>query len=140
MLGINTFFTGHDSGDIAVNDILQDQRYLAATGKGGGPADNSNAIALAAFLDHSVDNLGGLSLEDFHTTLVSTVAQSGAAEEALANGFEEPPGIRHTQREQRSGVSLDEEAIRIMQLQRNYQAAARIVATIDELLTTLLNI
>jgi flagellar hook-associated protein 1 FlgK len=139
-LGINTFFTGSDSGNIAINDLLrQDQRYLA-TGQGGGPADNSNAIALAAFLDRPVDALGGLSLEDFHTTLIGSIAQSAAAEEALTSGFEGFRDSLNTQREQRSGVSLDEEAIRVMQLQRNYQAAARIVAVIDELLNTLLNV
>jgi len=139
-LGINTFFTGTNSGNIAVNPLLrQDQRYLA-TGRGGGPADNANAIALAAFLDNPVAALGGLSLEDFHTALIGSVAQSAAAEEALTSGFERFRDALNTQREQRSGVSLDEEAVRIMQLQRNYQAAARIVATIDELLNTLLNV
>jgi flagellar hook-associated protein 1 FlgK len=139
-LGINTFFSGHDSQDISVQaHILQDARYLA-TGQGGGPADNRNAHALATFLDNAVDNLGGLTLEDFHTQLIGTLAQSAAAEEALAGGFEGFRDSLQTQREQRSGVSLDEEAILVMQLQRNYQAAARIVSTIDQLLNTLLNI
>jgi flagellar hook-associated protein 1 FlgK len=139
-LGINTFFSGHDSQDISVQaHILQDARYLA-TGQGGGPADNRNAQALATFLDNAVDNLGGLTLEDFHTQLIGTLAQSAAAEEALAGGFEGFRDSLQTQREQRSGVSLDEEAILVMQLQRNYQAAARIVSTIDQLLNTLLNI
>ncbi len=139
-LGINTFFTGHDSGDIAVHETLRaDQRYLA-TGRGGGPADNSNAVDLAAFLDRPVDSLGGVSLEEFHTALIASLAQSAAAEEAVAKGFEGFRDSLKTQREQRSGVSLDEEAIHVMQLQRYYQAAARIVSVIDQLLNTLLNI
>jgi flagellar hook-associated protein 1 FlgK len=138
-LGINTFFTGSDSGNIGVNDILlADQRYFA-TGQGGGPADNSNAVLLAQFLDNPIDDLGGVSLNEFHTAMIGSLAQSGAAEEALANGLQGFRDSLKTQREQNSGVSLDEEAIRVMELQRHYQAAARIVSTIDELLNTLLN-
>ena len=39
-----------------------------------------------------------------------------------------------------SGVSLDEESINMLSYQRQFQAAARFVATIDETLQTLLSI
>jgi flagellar hook-associated protein 1 FlgK len=44
-----------------------------------------------------------------------------------------------SQREQYSGVSLDEEAIKIMEFQRSYQSAARLISTIDELFGVLLS-
>ncbi len=37
-----------------------------------------------------------------------------------------------------SGVSLDEESINLLQVQRQFQAAARFIAVIDETLQTLL--
>jgi flagellar hook-associated protein 1 FlgK len=139
-LGINTFFTGSNSGNVAVQtDLLQDSRYLA-TGRGGGRADNSNAVLLAQFLDKPLDRLNGRSAQSFHTALIGSLAQSAAGEEALSRGYESFRDGLKVQREQRSGVSLDEEAIRVLQLQRNYQAAARVLSTIDQLLNTLLNI
>ena len=42
-----------------------------------------------------------------------------------------------SQREQTSGVSLDEEAIQILQFQHAYQASAKFISTIDQLLTVL---
>jgi flagellar hook-associated protein 1 len=139
-LGINTFFSGSNSDSIRVNPLLAaDHRYFAS-GRGGGPADNTNALELAQILDRPVDGLGGFSVEQFYTHLVGTVAQSGAAEQVLANGAEGFRDSLQAQRSQRSGVSLDEEAIRLISLQHNYQAAARIVSTIDELLRTLLAI
>ena len=45
-----------------------------------------------------------------------------------------------SQRAQYTGVSLDEEAINVMQLQRAYQATARMITTADELFNILLNI
>ena len=43
-------------------------------------------------------------------------------------------------RQQLSGVSLDEEAIRLVQLQRSYQASSRIVSVIDQLAQSLMDI
>lgn len=137
-LGVNTFFTGSTSGNIGVNSrVVQDQR-LFASGQGGGPADNSNILALAQFIDNPVSQLNGISIDRFYTQLVGNTAQSAAAEEALSTGYLSFRDSLKTQREQTSGVSLDDEAIRIMNLQHNYQAAARIVSTIDQLLNVLL--
>lgn len=137
-LGINTFFTGSNSGNINVNArIVQDQRLLAS-GQGGGPADNSNVLLLAQFIDKPVSALNGISIDQFYTQLIGTTAQSAAAEEALSTGYLNFRDSLKTQREQTSGVSLDDEAIKIMNLQHNYQAAARIITTIDQLLNVLL--
>lgn len=137
-LGINTFFTGSTSGNLGVNArIVQDQR-LFASGQGGGPADNSNVLALSQFIDQPVSELNGISIDRFYTQLIGTTAQSAAAEEALSTGYQNFRDSLKTQREQTSGVSLDDEAIRIMHLQHNYQAAARIITTIDQLLNVLL--
>jgi flagellar hook-associated protein 1 FlgK len=38
-----------------------------------------------------------------------------------------------------SGVSLDEEAVNLMRQQRAFQGAARLVAAVDELIKTILN-
>ncbi|MBI1344762.1 flagellar hook-associated protein FlgK [bacterium] len=139
-LGINTFFTGSSSDDIGINSVVaNDQRYFAAS-QGGGPADNSNALALAQFIDQPLSQLNGLNIDDFYTNMIGTLGQSAAAEEALSKGA---GGFRDsllTQREQRSGVSIDEEAILALQYQHNYQAAARIISTVEQLFNTLLNI
>lgn len=137
-LGLNTFFTGHSSDDIAVNGLIAaDHRYFAS-GQGGGAADNRNALALAQFIDRPLNSLNGLTIDKFQTNLVTQIAQAASAEKAMAEGSR---GFRDSlmiQREQKSGVSIDEEAIQLLNLQRNYQAAARIITTIDQLLNTLL--
>ena len=38
-----------------------------------------------------------------------------------------------------SGVNVDEEMTSMLQFQRSYQAAARVVTTVDEILDTLIN-
>jgi len=42
-------------------------------------------------------------------------------------------------RDQVSGVSLDEEAVRVMELQRGYQAITKMISVIDGLTETIIN-
>jgi flagellar hook-associated protein 1 FlgK len=137
-LGINTFFTGHDSGSIGVNPVVADNQKLLATGQGGGPADSSNAILLADFSRTALASLGNVSIEQFYEQTVTTIGQSSASETAVTDGLRAFQQSLQSQREQYSGVSLDEEAIKMLQYQHAFQAAARMISTVDELFTTLL--
>ena len=44
------------------------------------------------------------------------------------------------QRDSFSGVSLDEEAVNMIQYQRSFQATARVIRTLDELLAETMNL
>ncbi len=139
-LGINTFFTGTDSTDIAVNDVVLNEPLRFAAGRGGGTADGSNALALSQFIEHPVTALGDLNLDDYYNGMISELAQNSASESAVREGFESFRNSLLTQKQQNSGVSLDEEAIKVMELQSSYQMAARFISVIEDLFTTLLSI
>lgn len=137
-LGINTFFTGNDSTSIQVNDVLKNDANFLATGQGGGPSDNRNVVELAAAFDQAVSSLNGLSINQYWNQVNSNLAQSTAAQQALADGQQGFLTTLTNQRDQQSGVNLDEEMIKILQYQHSYQAAARIVTTIEQLMDTLI--
>lgn len=139
-IGINTLFTGADSSDIQINSVVKQNQQFLATGQGGGPSDGNNAVLLAAFAENPVDSLGGISLDGYYEKVVSNLAQSSASEAALSEGALAFRESLLGQREQFSGVSIDEETINVLTFQRAYQSAARLVSTIDELFTILLNI
>ncbi|MCA9021433.1 MAG: flagellar hook-associated protein FlgK, partial [Planctomycetaceae bacterium] len=139
-IGINTLFTGGDSSDIGINSVVSQNQQFLATGQGGGPSDGSNAVLLASFSENPIDSLGGISLDDYYEKIVSNLAQSSASEGALAEGAQTFRDSLLSQREQFSGVSIDEETINVLTYQRAFQSAARLVSTIDELFTILLNI
>jgi len=59
-----------------------------------------------------------------------------------AEGFEKNrkyAAVLSTSAEDDAGVSLDEEATNMLQFQHAYQAAARVITTMDEMLNTLIN-
>lgn len=132
-LGINTFFTGSDSLTIGINQVIAAEPDLFAAGQGGGPSDNRNALLLAEVLDAEQESLGGASVNDFYNSIISSVAQGSAAEQATAQGLQTYVDSLNAQRDQYSGVSLDEEAVRLIEFQQAYAAAARVIQTADEL-------
>ncbi|TWU11601.1 flagellar hook-associated protein FlgK [Symmachiella macrocystis] len=139
-LGINTFFTGSSSSDIAVNQAVLEDTSKFAVAQGGGSGDGSNALKLAKFIENPVEALGQLNLDDYYDGMISELAQNSASETAVRQGFESFRNSLVTQKQQFSGVSLDEEAIKVMELQRSYQMAARLIGVIDELLSTLVSL
>lgn len=139
-LGINTFFQGTGAANIDVSGTLRTNSDYLATGQGGGPSDGRNLAGLMDFMEQPVGTLDDLSLNGFYERTISQVAQESASERALAQGFTTFRDSLRSQQQQFTGVSLDEEAIKVLELQRNYQAAARIVSTVNDLFTVLLNL
>ena len=48
-------------------------------------------------------------------------------------------GLLQRQRDSISGVSLDEEMTELMKFKKAYQASARLITTVDEMLDTVIN-
>ncbi|MEM9790693.1 MAG: flagellar hook-associated protein FlgK [Planctomycetota bacterium] len=139
-LGINTYFTGSDAFDIAVNDtITSDPSHIAAANDHL-LGDNSAAIAIAQLRDTGVDELNGLSLTQAWSKHVEDFAgRAGQASQRLESASVVKANLAATQ-QSISGVNADEETIELIRYQRAYQASARFISTVDELMQTLLSI
>ena len=142
VLGINTFFTGKDAFDIRVNPVIKASPRLIAAGassaSGVNPGDNSNALAIAALRNQTLTELNGLSLTQHWNRHVEdfAVRQSQARTQYQADTV-----IREgltSQQQSISGVNADEESIDLIQYQRAYQASARLLTVIDEMMQTLI--
>ena len=111
---------------------------LAAVDTGPPVVSNGNALKLAA-LD-STSQINGLNFTQYFGSLVSRVGNAASTADTQATAQQSLVAQAKDLRKTLSGVSLDEEAIRLVQLQRSYQAASRIVSVVDQLAQTLLNI
>jgi flagellar hook-associated protein 1 FlgK len=137
-LGINTFFAGSDARDIAVSETVKNNPSLLAAARNGQPGDNQTALAIASLETRALDALGGTSLKQTYEQMINAVAVQAAEARTTSEAARVINETLMAQRELLSGVSLDEEAINLMKYQRAYQAAARVVAAIDELMQTML--
>ena len=111
--------------------LVTDPALLAASGVAGGPnRDGGNASAVAGALAGPEQ-----AYQRFVTVLGSDVASVRRTAATQQNLTAQVDGAR----EQLSGVNLDEEMVTMMQSQRAYEAAARVMTTLDSVLDTLIN-
>jgi flagellar hook-associated protein 1 FlgK len=139
-LGVNTFFSGRGALDMGVQKTLLDDPAKFAASLGGVGSDSSNAINLASFLDKPLETQNGSTILVTYDRLVGGITQGSTVAHSVAEGFR---GFRNSLEAEQlsvSGVSLDEEAIRMIQFQRAFQASARYISIVDELLGVLISI
>ncbi len=139
-LGINTFFSGTNSRTIGISaDVRSDASKFAASAGGIGE-DTNIALQLAAFGDRPLESRNGQTLANQYEDLVAGVTQASAVTKAVSEGFRVFHQTLEGQNLGLTGVSIDEEAVNMIAYQRSYQASARLIATISELLTALINL
>jgi len=139
-LGVGTFFTGTGAGDIGVSDVVKANPATFAASAGGIDADTDQAVELASFLDRPLEAKDGESLAVLYDRMVADTTQGAAVARAVSEGFETFHQTLEAQNLAISGVSIDEEAVRMIQFQRAFQASARFIRTISELLDVLVNL
>ncbi len=139
-LGINTFFLGSTALDIGVSALVVADPSLFATSQGGIGADTENGVALAGFLDRALDSHSGATLADLYSQLTGEVTQSSAAAQSVYEGLKVFEDSLNGQVQATTGVNLDEEAIKMLAFQRMYQASAKFIATVNDLLGVLIDL
>ena len=139
-LGVNGLFTGTNASEITVDQSVLDDPSLLATSKDFTSGGNDIALAIVELENRANDAFGGRSLREKWQSEVNTLA---VATGAARTRYESSVLVRESleaQNQAVSGVSIDEEAIDLMTLQRQFQAAARFITVIDEAMQVLLSI
>lgn len=109
---------------------LASSSQVAASGIPGGNLDGSNADTLSTSAKAAGDSYQRL-VNGFGTQ-VAAVNQQSSNQATLTTSLD-------NSREQQAGVNLDEETVSMVTSQRAYQAAARVMTTLDDVLDTLIN-
>jgi flagellar hook-associated protein 1 FlgK len=117
--------------------IMTDPRKLAASSDGT-VGDNANLASFTAVRNSPC--VAGRQPLDFYSGIVSGIGNDVAT--AKADGDAAGLVLRQleNQRGAVSGVSLDEEAANLVRFQRAFEASARVVSVVDQMLQTLLAI
>jgi flagellar hook-associated protein 1 FlgK len=124
----NTIFSGTGANDITT---VASAATVSAGVSGGASGDNSVALAVL--------NLRGGSVDQSYAGLVQTIGSDVATATTNNTTAKAVLGNVTQQRTSTSGVSMDEEMANMVRFQRGYQAAARALTTMDDLLNQLIN-
>jgi flagellar hook-associated protein 1 FlgK len=139
-LGINTFFTGNSANTMAVKqEIISDPSLLAVSLDGVGNG-TSNAIRLSEAFSSPNELLGGRSLNGIYDSIVSEMTRDINTQKGVTDGLRNFMQTLEARHLGISGVSLDEEAVKMLLYQKAFQATAKVVSAAAELLDTLVNI
>lgn len=138
-LGLNAFFTGTGASDISVSAALRANPDGLALARSADSGDNSNALRM---LDLQGKAAGGqtMSLSQGWQALVTSVALDSADAVRSSDTLRSMVDLLREQEQATSGVSLDEEAAKLMQYQQMYTACARVISIISKLTEDLANL
>jgi flagellar hook-associated protein 1 FlgK len=131
------FFTGTDASTIAVNPALISNPALIAASASGAVGDAGNALKIANM--QTTPTIGAATIDAAYTQLVTQV---GADVQQATNQVDTTTALTNAllnQRQSVSGVSLDEEMTNLITFQRGYQASARALSAMDDMLDQLIN-
>ncbi|HHX51306.1 MAG TPA: flagellar hook-associated protein FlgK [Clostridia bacterium] len=141
---VDQFFIGIDASDLDVHDeIKQDVSKIRASAVQDNKGNGEVALKIAQ-LKNAIIN-GGVKLENttidrYYNDLISRIGVAAHESSRMVTNQEALVDQLKNRKETVSGVSLDEEMAYLLQYQRAYQAAARVIMTLDEIVQTILSI
>lgn len=155
--GLNDFFTGTGAEDFKVkNELRTNPNYLATGALSSGTiavgdyavtrGDGSIATSLASLLNSNVsfDSAGDFSAQS--NTLnryASSIIAAAASKASIAQTEYDTSETAYTQTKtmlsSQTGVNIDEENTKLLDLQNSYQAAAQLISTIQSMFDALLS-
>jgi len=119
--------------DVTAIDISQ----LAAAAAGA-PGGNGNALVLAGM--GSSAQVGPFTFTGAYADLAAKFGRELSNAQQRQATAQQLLAQARAMRQDESGVSLDEEAAQLIEFQRSYQAAARLITVLDELTQSVLNL
>lgn len=158
--GVNFFMAKDGSGTITaatlqVNGMLRSKPEAIAAGKSYGSdapsGDGSRALAIAALRDVSLgaENYNretmrfaagkGDTADARYRALVAGLGVDAAYSRTMQDNETSLLNQLHQRRESVMGVSIDEEITALVKFQNGYQANARVMTTLTQMLDTLIN-
>jgi flagellar hook-associated protein 1 FlgK len=112
---------------------------LVAADPGPPPVSNGIALRLSALAGNANPALQGMTFDQFYGSSASWIGDQLSQAQTASTAQTQTVSQARALRQQLSGVSLDEEATRLMTLQRSYQAASKMVTVIDSLSQDIMN-
>lgn len=137
------FLTGTGAGDIALDPEVAGKPDNIAAASAPAPGatvaagNGQNARSLAALVSQPL--IGQSSLNQYYNAKVAAIGADSQRFLAQADTQSKVVAQLQNQQSSVSGVNLDEELTKLLQFQRAYQAAARIINIQDDVIDRIIN-
>lgn len=124
---------------VDLSDNLDDVENIAAASVSDAPGDGNNATIMANLKDLLAMNTGSTTFNDYYNNQITAFGL--LVKDATTKSSDTSVVLDSLKQLQasESGVSLEEEAANLINAQKSYEACARVLTTIDEMLNVLIN-
>lgn len=137
--GINFFDPVTNAADMHVNtEISEDINRIAASSTVTG--DGENALKLGGLGQQGLLNGGLSTFNDYYTSIVGEIGQEVADSNWSVKHQNNVMERLTNMRESVSGVSVDEEMVKLTKYQMGYNASGKLCSVVNEMLDTLMSI
>lgn len=135
------FFVGTDAATIGVNpDLLDDPSKFQASDTAGEAGNNATVLALAQSANGKITALNNQTFSQSYSTSVAKLGQTISNVNDQVDNHTVVSNMLSSQRDSISGVSIDEEMTDLMKYQKAFEASARLINVISEMLDTVVNL
>lgn len=137
---------GNATGDFSIDYLKLNQQLekdvgrIAVASKANAPGDNTVANTIHALQFKTIMSNGKTTFDDFYNKKVAEVGlltkQVGSELESQKFSVDQLKNMR----ESLSGVSLDEEAAKMIEFQKSFEASAKMIQMADQMFDTIINL
>lgn len=135
--GLNSFFNGQSAKDISLNEFIKTNPNFIASAKSTAPGDNTNALKIANLKFEKLTN--NVSIDEFYSVFVSKIASDKNQADIFYDTKKQAVDQLGVKLEQIKGVSIDEEFTNLIRFQKAYEANARFITAVDQMIDRLIN-
>lgn len=134
------FFEFDSQGNMVVSSAIVDNpNLIAASDDANAKGNGKNALNLANVFENKLGGLDNTSIKDFFEGLIGRLGVAAQEANRMAANTEVLKSQVEVQRMSVSSVSLDEEMTNMIRFQHAYNAAARSMTAMDEILDKIIN-
>ena len=139
--GLNFFAEGKvNASNIVLDDAILDDLSNIAASADGGVGDNGAALQISGLRNKRILAGGSATVDQFYHELLGDVGARSKEAKTMATNHRLLDSQLENRRQSVVGVSLNEEAAQLVLFQRAYQAAARTVSIVDDVLEVTINL
>lgn len=134
------FFTGTTAANIQLNATIRQNPLLIQASANGEPGNNQIALQIAQLATSTQPSLSNLTFVEGYNQTVVNLGQALSNTNSQTQDQDAVNRMLAQQRDSIGGVSIDEEMSNMIIFQRAFQASARMVSTLDELLQDVIHL
>lgn len=141
-LGINGLFTGYSAATIQVNEALIENPMILSSAystDARSSGDNTAALDMANVRNRLLMDSGNATINDYYESTIVKLGVDSRANIQLLDMQRALTEDYQRRREEVSGVSIDEEVTSMLQFQRAFEASARVMSVVNNMLEALMN-